>query len=292
MAGGITLRGPSVKPITLKAGCFYEERRLEMSTTELAYERRPFEGSFDSYLQTFIQLMDGIAAQYSCHWSFAGGFARDLYKGTPWNDFDVCTPNVDAAKRILHEMGVLEIGEQEGSRIPHDYYFDPYSFDKKKTPIHWIQADDEWAFAPQNFDFGINRICLKSDGYFYAPTSTWRDLDKGVIRKTADRMSTNLALRAIRFAAKYGFAIDSSLNKEIVERIASETSMGTDVLLQNVNKMIEDGVGDKAFKMMQRRHFPDIEGCTKVEQYVKVLNDMIVSGQGHREMTEGGGHYW
>lgn len=258
-----------------------------MNAAEIDYERRPYEGHIDGSMKTFIDLVNTVAAELNVQWSFAGGFPRDLYKGTQWNDYDVCIRDANHARRRLEEMGVLVLGQAEAGEIPHDMYCDPYSFSKSGIPIHWIDADDEWAFAPVRFDFGINQICLKPDGFFYAPKYAWRDLDKGIVRKTTDRMTSNLATRAIRFACKYDMAIDSDLNKQIMEQV--KEPMGTDILLRNCQKMIEDGVGERCFKMMGKRGFPHMEDCSTIEDYVRKLNDMIIRGEGHRE-DHGGGY--
>jgi hypothetical protein len=257
-----------------------------MHPTEVEYERRPYEGQIDAGMKTFMDIMDSVAMEHGTQWSFAGGFPRDLYKGKHWNDYDVCIRDVPYARDILEKTGVLALGQQDGTEIPHDIYCDPYTFTKSEIPVHWINADDEWAFAPVRFDFSINQICLKSDGFFYAPKYAWRDLDRGIIRKTTDRMTTNLATRAIRFAAKYGFTIDTPLNAEIKEAV--KEPMGTDILLRNCLKMVEDEVGDTCFKIMKNRGFPHMEECKTMGDYIRKLNNMIVSGQGHREESPGG----
>lgn len=262
-----------------------------MDTLNVVYESRPLRRDLDITTKTLVEVMNSVAVEQGSHWSFAGGFARDLYLGTSWNDYDICILNLHLVKENLQKMGLLEIGRQERDEIPHDYYVDPYDFSRKKYPIHWIQADNPWAFAPVHFDFSINQICLKSDGLFYAPTYAWKDLDKRIIRKVACRMSGNLALRAIRFAAKYDYSIHSDLEEEM-KNYLSTTKIGTDILLNNVKKMVEDEVGIKAFKMMQRRHFPHIEDCTSIEQYMKALNDLIVSGQGYREPAGTRYNHW
>jgi hypothetical protein len=260
-----------------------------MLPNEVVYERRPFEGMIDGTMRTFMDLMNTIGAEQGVHWSFAGGLPRDFYKGKPWNDYDVCIRDTQHARRVLEQMGTLITAQQNGGEIPHDTYSDPYSFSKSEIPVHWIEADDEHAFAPVRFDFSINQICLKPDGFFYAPTYAWRDLDKGIVRKTTERMTSNLATRAIRFAAKYDFTIDSDLNKAIAEQVTQP--MGTDILLRNCYKMIEDGVEEQCFKMMKKRKFPHMEDCKTMDDYIRVLNNMIINGQGHREEIIDEGRY-
>lgn len=261
-----------------------------MNATEIDYERRLCEAEIDTTMKTFMDIMDGVAAQRSEQWSFAGGLPRDLYKGKPFNDYDVCIRDVEFARAALEQVGVLVKGEYTDGEIPHDFYVDPYSFDKRQVPIHWIHAEDAWAFAPTHFDFGINQICLKSDGYFYAPKATWRDLDRGIIRMTADKLTTSSVARAIRFSAKYDMTIDSDLNKEIGEFVAGRVD--TNYLLRTCIKMIEDGTEERCFKFMQRRKFPHMEECKTMDDYIRKLERIIIGGQGYRErITRRGGGY-
>ena len=206
-------------------------------------ERRPFEGEFSETTKTLIDLMDGVAAELGRHWSFAGGFARDNYLGTPWNDYDICIQRSHKARHILEKANLVSLGRQVGSEIPHDYFIDPYDFSGKQYPIHWIDADDEWALAPKHFDFSINHICLKSDGFYHAPDYAWRDIDNKVLRKMTDRMTTNLIMRAIRFTAKYDLRIDSTFPDEIDKHLVNER-IGNDIILHNAKTMVEDEVGD------------------------------------------------
>jgi hypothetical protein len=255
---------------------------------EIIYTKRPLKVELDETTKTFIDIMNSVAPECGSHWSFSGGFARDLWLGKPWNDYDVCLENNHLAAQRLEEMGLLEKGVQEENEIPHDYYVDPYSFNKEKRPIHWIHADNGWAYAPKHFDFSINQICLKPDGYFHAPTLTWRDLDRGIIRKVAERMTTNLAMRAIRFACKYDFTLHETMVEQLKQHIS--TPMDTLLLIRNANKMVEDGVGDKCLELMKSLDWPDTKECEAMTDYLRVLNNLVVTGQGHRE-PEGGGHY-
>lgn len=255
---------------------------------EIIYEKRPLRKDLDETTKTLINVLNVVTPEYETHWSFSGGIARDLYKGTPWNDYDICALQTDSIAHRLEEMGLLTKGAPEGDEIPHDYYTDPYSFDKVKYPIHWIHADDAWAYAPKHFDFSINQICLKSDGYFHAPTLTWRDLDRGIIRKVAERMTSNIVMRAIRFAAKYDYVLHETMIEQIKEHI--KNPMDTVLLLRNSKKMVEDGVGEKCLAIMRDLGIPKADECETMNDYTRLLNNMIVSGEGHREDFGGSGY--
>jgi hypothetical protein len=260
-----------------------------MELKEVVYQKRPLKKELDETTKTLIDVLNMLVPEVNTHWSFSGGFARDTYLDKPFNDYDVCMNNYHTIINRLDEMGLIERGVAEGDEIPHDYYVDPYSFSKKKYPIHWIQADNDWAYAPQHFDFSINQICLKPDGYFYAPTYTWRDLDRKVIRKVADRMTSNIAMRAVRFAAKYGFTIHEDLVKEIKKTVMEP--MDTILLMRNANKMIEDDVGPQSLAIMKELQFPFVEFCETMEDYIKIQNDAIIDGSGYREPVRHTGYF-
>lgn len=144
------------------------------------------ERELDPITLTLISAMDSVACEVNCQWSFAGGFARDLYLNYPHNDYDIVTDSIYMVRNKLEERGVLIKGSHQTSNngsAPHDYFVDPYSFGVNKFPIHFIEADTRWAFAPKRFDFSINHICLKSDGYFYVPDYALKDFKNKVVRK-------------------------------------------------------------------------------------------------------------
>jgi hypothetical protein len=259
-----------------------------MQLKEVVYQKRPLKVELDITTSTLIDIMNTAAASAHTHWSFSGGFARDLYLNHPWNDYDICSSNQDGIASYLDRMGVLEKGTQENNEIPHDYFVDPYSFTKEKYPIHWIHAYTPWAYAPQNFDFSINQICLKPDGYFYAPSYTWRDLDKKVIRKTTQRMSPNISMRACRFSSKYGFSIHPELLDEI--KSTFDKPMDTIIVMRNAQKMLDDDVGPQSLAIMKEIGFPKADECETIEDFIKLQNDLIVSGQGYLE-PNGDGRY-
>lgn len=252
-----------------------------MNEKEVIYEARPMQADLDETTKTFIQIMNNIASERGIQWSFSGGFARDLYLGYPWNDYDVCTNSNRFFINKLKEMNLLVEGEQVDTEIAHDYYYDPYDFSRHPYPIHWIDADDNWAYAPRHFDFTINHICLKSDGYFHAPTYAWKDLDKKIIRRANNKITSNMALRAIRFSSKFGFTIDSELEEEI--KSLMEKPMDVVVLLRNLKKMVEDGVEETCYSKMKKRNFPYMEETSNMDEYMEKVNNMILSGDGYRE---------
>lgn len=247
----------------------------------IIYAKRPLRTDLTDTTLTFIEIMNTVMASLRGSWSFVGGFARDTYLGTPYNDYDVCVPSIPMVQESLMTMGVLDITQAVDMEIPHDYYIDPYDFQKRQIPVHWIAPMSETAYAPDHFDFSINQICLKTDGFFHAPTQTWRDLDRGIIRRTGLHASANIAIRAIRFASRYGFTIEDELDKEITE--FAKGPLDTVMLKRNLHKMVDDGVGEQALGLLQHYGFARTDECETIEEYIAIQDQLIVAGLGYRE---------
>ena len=243
---------------------------------DTVYIRRPLEKELDLITKTLIEIMENISISCNSKWSFVGGFARDMYLGKPYNDYDICIQDTEKAKILLTGMGLLENSLPEGREVPHDYYSDPYEFVKKKYPVHFIYADDIGAYAPREFDFTMNQIALMPDGYFYAPTYTWRDLDNKKIRMARGTFTVNTLLRAIRFSFKYNFTIDEEilkLGKEVIEE-----PIDTLLFLRNLRKMIEDEVGEQCFNFMKEFGFLEVLDSKTIEECVALQQQMIEDG--------------
>ena len=247
---------------------------------DVVYIKKPFNETFDSTTKGLAEIMNSIVLEFGSDWSFVGGYARDKWLGQSPNDYDICVMSAERVTSILNTMGLLQTNPPTPTTIPHDYYLDPYDMSGHKHPIHWIHADDERAYAPKHFDFTINQICLKQDGYFYAPKYTWDDFDKKIIRKIADKMSPNIAFRAIRFACRYGFTIHKDLVKEIIE----SASRPIDVLVyaNNLRKMVDDEVGDASLTLLKEFVFPDANNCQTIEELIERQDVLVESGEGYR----------
>lgn len=253
-------------------------------TKEIVFLPRPFEGQLSNSALSLSEILNSIATELGTEWSFVGGFPRDIYHGFQPNDFDVCIAHGSDVIRIMREMKVLEHNVQQSpEEIPHDYFIDPYSFDGSKYPIHWINPENRYCYAPTTFDFSINQISLKGNR-FYAPDYAWSDFDKKIIRRVSERLTTNLVLRAIRFAAKLDFSIHPSLKDDILSKANSRVD--TEVLIKNLKKMQEDGVGEKSFALIQHYGFEFSSHAKNIDDYIYRLEKAIRQGEGFSEPRE------
>jgi hypothetical protein len=238
--------------------------------------------------------------------AFVGGFTRD-YGKRPYNDLDIAAVNPDYLRTALQEMHVLKAVEhQEGDRIPHDTYFNPYVFDHTGIPVHFIHSGNENGYAPNSFDFSINEFALKSDMYVYAPTFAWRDLHSKVLRFNDNQpVTTNCIMRGVRFAAKTGFTFDKKTAERFIDYLKNAKSgrykagrastlgdaepqnrLGSNRVLLGVDKMIEDGVEEKGFELLKALNFEGVHDLQNIHELRTIHNDLILKGEAHIEHIE------
>lgn len=247
----------------------------------LIYQRRPLTTDLTDTTLSFIEIMNTITAPLEGDWSFVGGFPRDLYLGESPNDYDVCAYSGTQASDYLYEMGLTETQVSLHGEVPHDHFINPYGFDKTPLLIHWIPTEDRLAYAPEDFDFTINQIALKSDGYFYAPTQTWQDVDAGIVRKNTSRSTANIAVRAIRFACKYGFQIEASFQEEIKQLARGD--IDTFMFKANLEKMQDESSPEQVLEMLRAYGFPRAHDFATLAGYIQWQDDLILSGNAYRD---------
>ena len=251
------------------------------------YERIPVHDRMDSNLSLIASLLDVAASYFGSQWSFVGGVPRDIYFDKLYHDYDVCIAyNLHSIIQFLEDMGVLidDLPNQERESHTHFYLFNPYQFRSNPYPIHFISAEEHGAFAPLRFDYTINHLSLKSNGYLYVPHYVKKDLERRILRKSSvARMGTTEVMRAIRFACRYELAIHPDTEEAMKNRIQlhhdEEAYMGTDILLKHARKMQKDGLDDLCFDMMKKFHLPYVEEVNNLSQYIKLLNDQILYGK-------------
>lgn len=171
-----------------------------------------------------------------------GGFVRDSLMGRAGKDVDIALRDFEAAKRCLSEAGyrVLDVGESfrvlkvvlPGLPEPVDvagFRAETYDMVSRKpvvAPVSTIEED------LGRRDFTINAIAVRVEdvdedsgvveGVLVDPYGGLEDLEKGVVRAVGDARVRFLEdplrmLRAVRFAAKFGFDIDEKTAEAIRE---------------------------------------------------------------------------
>jgi len=212
----------------------------------------------------------------------AGGCVRDKLLGVDPKDFDVATSadTVEICRLFDH---TIPVGAQFGVvLVVHDgvscevatFRSDGVYFDgRHPESIRFTDARED----AQRRDFTIN-------GMFYDPTSEQvidyvngqRDLAAGVIRAIGDpyaRFSEDRLrmLRAIRLAARLGFAIEADTFAAIQELAPTIVDIAWERIGDEVVKTLTEGGAKRAFELLTESGLltvilPEIEAMRGVEQ--------------------------
>ena len=176
---------------------------------------------------TAIKLLKRIEkAGFSAY--IVGGYPRDLYMNNSSTDIDICT---SATPKDLQKIFTDEIisNENYGSVV--------IKIDKLKFEVTTFRRDIKSVNSrhPEKVeyinnlyedlmrrDFTINTICMDENGTIIDLLDARKDIDNKVIKMVGDpyvRLKEDALriLRAIRFATRFNFNLDSDLKKAIIE---------------------------------------------------------------------------
>jgi len=258
--------------------------------------RREFTGRLDEVANVFSDIMSSVGIKHGHKWSFGGGFARDLYLGLPYNDFDVIVEGFSGYlySSELQKMKVLappseeEVEEQriiqDELRLypnPHNYFVNPYDFKESHYPVHIIESNNSSVYGPEHFDFSLNHLTLHTDGYFYAPNHVWRDLDNKQIRLVGPALTINTVMRLVRFRAKTGFSVHPNTEKKIKKYLKGIEHFHANVVLLNMFKMREDNLEEESFEIMKEMDLPRVAKATDFESHLQNEKEFLQSPDGH-----------
>lgn len=253
-----------------------------MTEREKIHIAKPFPYLLDANAKILMEILSMIELETGFPFAFVGGFVRD-YGERPYNDFDICCFNPHVYQDKMSELGYIELGrEDEGDRVPHDLFINPYNPDFY-FPIHFIDTHYQQAYAPDSFDFSINEFALKSDMQVYAPTYAWRDKNRKILRLNERvTVTTNVVMRAVRFASKLDYQFDQQTRSRIESFLHSEdTPVTSNRILLGIDKMVEDDVEEKCFNLLCELRFPEIDAFSTLQEFKKHHNDLILSGRAH-----------
>lgn len=160
-----------------------------------------------------------------------GGAVRDSLRGEIPHDYDITTNALpDQMKQVFHDFHLIETGIQHGTvtvMVNHKpveittYRKDsPYQDHRHPDHVEFTSALKEDC---QRRDFTINAMCYHPDQGFVDFFGGKEDLKKGIIRCIGDpekRFEEDALriLRALRFAARFSFAIDPDTARVLLEK--------------------------------------------------------------------------
>ncbi len=168
-----------------------------------------------------------------------GGFVRDYILGIESSDVDICT-NAKPKEIVEIFEGAVLPKEDYGSVIvsTKNCNFEITTF---RTEIEYldyrhpeeIEYVDSLSEDLNRRDFTINTICMDKNGVIVDLLNARKDLDNKIIKtvgSSSDRFCEDALriLRAVRFATKLGFELDTEVingikeNKELLKNISYE----------------------------------------------------------------------
>lgn len=244
---------------------------------------KPMPFALDSTTCILMDILTDISITKSLPFSLCGGFVRNLLWEKPYNDFDICTVSPNIFRNHLRKMNVLRLAENEFDEYGvknHDHFTNPFDFTETKHSIHFIETGCPNGLTPPSFDFTINEFSLKSDLSIYAPVYAWRDLHKKMLRMNTEhgKVTTNLMIRAVRFAALGGLRFEKGTKDLFHDRIEKAKRPGSSLdwylLYLGMKKIIWDDVADEAFQIMRAMDFPYAFRYDKFTDYMAYIDSL------------------
>jgi poly(A) polymerase len=213
---------------------------------------------------------------------FAGGCVRDRLLGRAPDDYDVATSAPPETVRSLFartvpvgmQFGVvLVLFGEERFEVATFRADDAYVDGRRPSAVHFGSAEDD----AQRRDFTINAM-------YWDPLSDEiidlvggrDDLRAGIIRAIGDagaRIAEDRLrmLRAVRLAARFGFALEPATHSAIVAAASTVTDMAAERIGDEVVKILTEGRARRGFELLAETDLlaavlPEIAALRGVEQ--------------------------
>src|ERR687886_1427299 len=179
-----------------------------------------------------------------------GGAVRDALLGHPHLDWDLATSATPGEVRRLFrrtipvgvEFGTVGVLDREGTMHEVTTFRRDVQTDGRHAVVEFgASLDDDLARR----DFTINAIAFSpTSGRIHDPFHGREDLKRGVVRAVGipeERMREDRlrALRALRFAARFGFAIEPSTWRAIAESASYLGRLSRERVKQELEKTME-----------------------------------------------------
>ncbi|MBS1841077.1 MAG: CCA tRNA nucleotidyltransferase [Acidobacteria bacterium] len=214
---------------------------------------------------------------------FAGGCVRDLLLGQDPADYDVATDATPDQVMALFPESVA-VGAQFGViLIPRDghkvevatFRSDvSYSDGRRPDAVVYAKSPEE---DVQRRDFTINGLLMRHHtGEILDFVRGRIDLRAGIIRAIGDpdrRFEEDKLrlLRAVRFAARFGFEIEPDTFRAIRKHISGIEQVSEERVRDELTKMLTEGAAGNAFRLLDQtwllqRILPEIAAMKGVEQ--------------------------
>lgn len=215
-----------------------------------------------------------------------GGSVRDHYLGKDSKDVDLLVRNIplDKIESILNKFGKVDVvGKSFGviKFIPNDVDLDEpidIAIPRTERPMTEKEKDakeKETGERPKGYqafvtdsdhtleikkdlerrDFTINAITKDSKGKLYDPYKGMQDLKRKIIRMVSPHSFVDdplRMLRAVQFAARFGFKIEDNTFKAIVANAHKIKEISPERILIELEKIISKGNPFLGFNILQK----------------------------------------
>lgn len=192
---------------------------------------------------------------------FVGGCVRDFVRGVIPGDYDIVTSALPDQVEVLFEHTVA-VGAKFGVMVViqdgHSYEVatfrsdDAYEDGRRPTRVHFSSAREDVLRR----DFTINGLLMDPEtNQIIDYIGGLADIDRKVIRTIGDpgvRFNEDYLrmLRAIRFTANLGFAIDPATRNAIQVHALNIKGISAERIAEELNKMLTRGGAHPGFELM------------------------------------------
>lgn len=190
-----------------------------------------------------------------------GGSVRDLLAKRIPKDYDISTSARPEQIKQLFQRSCLLIGRR--FRLAHIRFghkiIEVSTFRSGENEDDLIVHDNKWGTPEEDVlrrDFTMNGLFYDASTHSIIDyVGGWEDIKHGILKtigepKTRFRQDPVRMIRLLKFQARFGFQVDSSSHKALVECREEIMKSSPARVLEEIFRMLESGASAKFFRLM------------------------------------------
>jgi poly(A) polymerase len=213
----------------------------------------------------------------------AGGCVRDILLGREPADYDVATDATPDEVMVLFpdnvavgaQFGVIAV-QGDGLRVEVATFRADFGYSDGRHPDNVVYARTAKEDV-QRRDFTINGLLMRHDtGEVLDYVGGHADLRAGIIRAIGEpdrrfREDKLRLLRAVRFAARFGFAIEPATFEALRRRAREIAQVSAERVRDELTKLLTEGTARRGFELLEQTGLleavlPEVAALKGVEQ--------------------------